>query len=372
MRVEGAGKKRSLLIFHPAGVFFVLAAVIAAVLPWLWFIPLADPRQAHIRLGLFGVGGLAICGYVMTAQKAWTGRAFPVPALFTGALALGARLASLGSPMTLWPLFLFSLPVALMILWPVLRARRWDKVPLAMVPLMLVAAEAILLHGWDIAGLLPMALAILIFIVGGRLVSSFAAEARRRRGLAALREPPLWLGCLILAVGLLSGGSMGMLALFATALWIIARSVFGFRLGQANRMLCLGYAGLAPGVLAIAAARSGLIPQLVQVHVLTMATMGPMILAIAARMTMRRSESAELLPHRRHWAALMLIFGAAIARGLAELPGQTPNWLAAAGLGWSAAWILFLSVHIQALMQPAPFPLLSAERAPRPMVDVPC
>ncbi len=367
MRVEETGKKRSLLIFHPAGVFFAYAAVIAVVLPWLWLIPLADPREAHIRLGLFGFGGLAICGYVMTAQKAWTGRAFPVPALFAGALAVGARLASLGSPMTLWPIFLFSLPVALMVLWPVLRARRWDKVPLAMVPLKLVAAEVMLLDGWDIAGLLPIALAILIFIVGGRLVSSFAAEARRRRGLAALREPPLWLGCLMLGVGLLSGGSMGMLALFATVLWIIARSVDGFRLGQANRMLCLGYAGLAPGMLAIAAVRSGLVPQLVQVHALTMATMGPMILAVAARMAMRRSEGAELLPRRRHWTALMLIFGAAIARGLAELPGQTPIWLAAAGLGWSAAWILFLSVHFQALTQPAPFPLLSAERSPRPV-----
>ena len=110
-----------------------------------------------------------------------------------------------------------------------------------------------------------------------------------------------------------------------------------------------------------------MVPQLVQVHALTMATMGSMILAIAARMTMRRSEGTELLPRRRHWTALTLMFVAAIARGLAELPGQTPIWLTAAGLGWSVAWILFLSVHIPALMRPAPFPLLSAERAPRPV-----
>ncbi|MEW9612415.1 NnrS family protein [Shinella sp. S4-D37] len=368
--MEHAGASRSMLMFHPAGIFFALAATIAVVLPWLWLLPLADPRLAHIRLGLFGFGGMAICGYVMTAQKAWTGHAFPVPALFSGALALGARLASLGSPMAFWPVFLLSLPVASMILWPVLRARRWDKIPLAMVPLLLVVAEAMLVDGWDIAGLLPIALAILIFIVGGRLVSSFAAEAHRRRDLSAPRRPPLWLGCILLGAGLLHQEDMGMLALLATALWIIARSVDCLRLGQANRMLGLGYAGLAPGMIAIAAVRFGLVPQLVQVHALTMATIGPMILAVAARITMRRSAGAELLPRRRHWAALMLIFFAALTRGLAELSGQAPILLAAAGFGWSTAWVLFLSVHMQALMQPAPFPLLSAERAARP-VDVP-
>lgn len=84
--MEHAGASRSMLMFHPAGIFFALAATIAVVLPWLWLLPLADPRLAHIRLGLFGFGGMAICGYVMTAQKAWTGHAFPVPALFSGRL----------------------------------------------------------------------------------------------------------------------------------------------------------------------------------------------------------------------------------------------------------------------------------------------
>jgi len=363
--MDYAGANRSMLIFHPAGIFFALAGIIAVVLPWLGLLSLADPRLAHIRLGLFGFGGTAICGYVMTAQKAWTGRAFPVPALLAGALALGARLASLGFPMAFWPVFLFSLPVALMILWPVLLARRWDKIPLAMVPLALVAAEVLLVDGWDIAGLLPSALAVLIFVVGSRLVSSFAAEARRRRDLSVPHRPPLWLGCILLGSGLLHQGGIGMLAMPATVLWIIIRSVDGYRLGQANRMLALGYAGLVPGMIAIAAARFGLVPHLVQVHALTMATMGPMILAVAARITMHRPAGAGLLPRRRHWTALVLISLAALTRGLAELSELAPILLVAAGIGWSAAWIFFLSAHLQALMQPAPFPLLSAERASR-------
>lgn len=364
--MEKPGANRSLLIVHPAGVFFALAAAMAAALPWLWLLPLEDPRLAHARLGLFGFGGMAVCGYVMTAQKAWTGRRFPVPALCAGVLALGGRLASLGFPADLWPVLLLLLPVAAMILWPVLRAGRWDKAPLATVPLMLVAAEAMLLDRPDLVGLLPMAMAALVFVVGGRLVPSFAAEAHRRRGLGAPRRPPLWLGCVLLAAGLLHEGGVGTLALLAALFWVAAYGLDGLGLGPANRMLCLGYAGLVPGILAIVAARSGLAPQLVQLHVLTMATMGPMILAIAARVTMRRPAGAELLPRRRHWAALGLVVGAAVARGLAELPGQAPAWLTVAGLGWSAAWALFLSVHLPALTKAAPFPLLSAQRAAGP------
>ncbi len=260
----------------------------------------------------------------MTAQKAWTEHRLPAPALFIGALALGARLASLGFPGDLWPVVLLSLPVALMILWPVLRARRWDKAPLAMVPLALVAAEAMVLDRPDLAGLLPMAIAALVFTVGGRLVPSFVAEVRRRRGLGALRRPPLWPGAALLAAGFLQESPTGTLALLAAVPWVAVHSVDGLRLGQANRMLCLGYTGLVPGLFAIAAARSGMVPQLVAVHALTMVSMGPMILVVAARVTMRCPAGAALQPRRRHWVALGFVSGAAVARTLAELPGQAP------------------------------------------------
>lgn len=363
--MESARAGRSLLIFHPAGAFFALAAVMAAVLPWLWLFPLNDARLTHVRLGLFGFGGMAICGYIMTAQLAWTGRPISAPVLPVAVLALGGRLACLVFSEDLWPLYLSSLPVGFVVLWPVLRARRWDKVPLAMVPLTLVVAESMLFARSDLAGVFPLAIAALVFLVGGRLVRAFAAEARRRRGLGAQPRPPLWVGTVLLGVGLLHEGEMGAFALFAAIFWVAVSCLDGLRLGQANRMLCLGYAGLVPGLLATLAARSGLVSQMVQVHVLTMATMGPMILAIVARVTMRRSTGAELVPRRRHWCALALVFCATVARCLAIWPGPATIWLSVAGLGWSAAWILIFSVHMKALLEPAPFPLLSAERAPR-------
>jgi len=367
----GAGKgagSRPLLAFHPAGVFFALAALMAAMLPWLWLLPLADPRLAHVRLGLFGFGGAAVCGYVMTAQKAWTGRPLPLPALGIGALVLAARLASLlCRPEALWPVLLPAPALALAILWPVLRAGRWDKAPLAAVPLMLVAAEALLPVQPGLAGVLPEAMAVLVFLVGGRLVPAFTAEARRRRGLCPPRRPPLWLGAVPLGAGLLLPGIAGAVALLAAALWVLCYGLDGLRLGSANRMLCLGYAGLVPGLLAIAAVRLGLVPHLVEVHALTMAVMGPMILAVAARVSMRRAAGAELRPRRRHWIAFCLVFAAAAARIMAEVSGPSVPWLSVAGAAWSLAWLLFLSAHAHALAKPAPFPLLSAMRGGSPL-----
>ncbi|WP_312796311.1 NnrS family protein [Tianweitania sp.] len=366
MHVARSTEGRSLLIFYPAGVFFALSAFMAAMLPWVWLLPLEDPQLAHVRLGLFGFGGLAISGYIMTAQKAWTGRPLPVSPLVLGALALASRLVSLLFPGDAWSILL-SLPVALFILLPVLRARRWDKVPLAMVPLLLVGAEVMLLQQRDLAGILPVAIMVLVFIVGGRIVPSFTADARRRVGLGDLHRPPLWMAVVLLLIGLLDEGTIGTLALVAAMLWVMTCSIDGLGLGRANRMLSLGYAGLLPGLLAVVAARFGLVPHLVQVHALTMATMGPMILAIASRVTMLRSENTELQPRRRHWYALGLIFGSAVARALAEVSEQAPLCLLVAGVLWSAAWIVFLSAHVQALMKPAPFPLLSAKR-PRTFV----
>ncbi len=89
---------RAALWRHPAGVFFALAAALATALPWVWLLPLDDPRLAHVRLGIFGFGGAAVAGYVLTAQRAWTGRDAPLPAWLLGTLALAARIAALRWP----------------------------------------------------------------------------------------------------------------------------------------------------------------------------------------------------------------------------------------------------------------------------------
>src|SRR5690606_10236928 len=98
MKRDGAERRRELLLFHPAGVFFVLSTAAAALLPWLWALSLRDPLQAHVRLGIFGFGGVAVLGYLLTAQRAWTGLDAPLPALVLVALAAAARIIALLCP----------------------------------------------------------------------------------------------------------------------------------------------------------------------------------------------------------------------------------------------------------------------------------
>jgi len=357
------GSTRSPLIFHPAGVFFALAAIVAVILPWLWLLPLADPSQAHVRLGIFGFGGMSVSGYLLTAQRAWTGAELPLPTLGLAALALGARMLALAEPESVWLVCLPLLAVALAVLVPVLQARRWDKVPLALVPLGLVIAEGALVWQQIQAAVLPLAMGTLILAVGGRMIPAFLIEERRRRGLPQRHTAPVWPGLVMMGLGAASSGSAGTSALAIAALWVLRRAWTGVGAWPANRMLCFGYAALAAGLLGAVATRLGILPPLAQVHLLTMGAMGSMIMAVAARVSMRRVEGVSLMPLARHWIALWLIFAATGARCLAEMAAPHYALMIMAGIAWSTAWLLFLSTHLAALRDPAPFPLLSAERA---------
>lgn len=356
--------KRSPLIFHPAGAFFALAAIVAVILPWLWLMPLDDPGHVHVRLGIFGFGGMAVYGYLLTAQRAWTGAEPPLPTLGLAALALGARTLALAEPESVWLASLPLLVIALAILLPVLWARRWDKAPLALVPLGLVMAEGALVRQQISADALPLAMGAVILAVGGRMTAAFLIDERRHRGLPLRPAAPVWPGLVMMGVGAASSGAIGTSAPAVAALWVLYRAWGGLEARPANRMLCMAYAALAAGLLGIVAARLGMLPPLAQAHLLTMGAMGSMIMAVAARVSMCRTHDKGLMPLTRHWIALWLIFAATAARCLAEMATPHHNALMiTAGIIWSAAWLLFLSAHLAALGHPAPFPLLSAERA---------
>lgn len=349
---------RAALWRHPAGVFFALAAVFATALPWIWLLPLDDPRLAHVRLGIFGFGGAAVTGYVLTAQRAWTGRDAPLPAPLLGALALAARIAAFRWPeAALAP----ALPLALVagaVLWPVVMARRWIRLPLAAVPLAMVFAEMALVRGRVPAGALPLAMAALILAVGGRAVPAFlASEPARTPGTVA--TGPLWPGLGLAAAAMVPAETPAAIALALAALWVLTR-VRGLRqAGAANRMLALAYAALAPGLAALALGRVGALPPAAAEHLVTMGAMGPMVLAFAARATMLRPERGALRPRPLHRIAFATLFAAAVLRTAA---GDPAPWITLAGAAWSGAWLAFLGAHLPALARPAPFPILSASR----------
>ncbi len=354
---------RAALWRHPAGVFFTLAGIMAAALPWVWLLPLADPRLAHLRLGLFGFGGAAVAGYVLTAQKAWTGRDAPIGAPALGVLAVAARIVSLVWPDAVLAPLLPLLVIALAVLWPVVAARRWARLPLASVPMALALAEVAVIDGHLPASPLPLAMAALILAVGGRAVPAFLAAERGEWAAPS----PFWPGLALILAGIaLAGTAWAAAALVLAALWVLARLRGASRAGPANRMLALAYAGLCPALLAQAAVEAGTIPAIAAEHLLAMGVMGPMVLSFAARATMRRPAGAGLAPRRRHWLGFALLLLAAAIRAAGEAATDPAGWIALSGLLWSGGWIAFLSAHLPALPRPAPFPVLSAARPAQP------
>lgn len=356
---------RAPLGLHPAGALFALAALMAAALPWTWLLPLADPLLAHVRLGIFGFGGTAVAGYLLTAQKAWTGREAPLPAIACGALALIARVVALAWPAAILPLALPLLAVAGAVLWPVAAARRWSRLPIASVPLALILAEIALTLGHLSAAVLPLAMAALILAVGGRIVPAFlAADAEPTAGAAGRNWCRPSIGLALVAAGALLPVPAGPAAFGLAALWVIGRLRGAPRAGSANRMLACAYAGLAAAFVALAAARAQAIPAAAAEHIVTMGAMGPMILAIAARATMRRPPGGRLVPRLRHRLAFAALFASAAFRAGAEGAEDPALWITLAGLVWSGGWTAFLAAHLPALVRPAPFPVLSAARMP--------
>ncbi|MCT8330519.1 NnrS family protein [Albidovulum sediminis] len=356
-------RPRAALWRHPAGVFFTLAGIMAAALPWVWILPLDDPRLAHLRLGVFGFGGAAVVGYVLTAQRAWTGQDAPLGAPVLGLLAIAARIVSLVRPEAVGALVLLLFAIALAVLWPVVIARRWWRLPLASAPLALAVAEVAVIAGHLPASPLLLAMAALILAVGGRAVPAFLAAEQ----IEAAASPRFWPGLALILAGMALAGTAwgttwGTAALALAAVWVLTRLRGASRAGAANRMLAMAYAGLCPALVVQAAAGAGAIPALAAEHLLAMGVMGPMVLAFAARATMLRPPGSGLVPRRHHWLAFALLLLAAAIRAGAEAAQAPAGWIVLSGLLWSGGWIAFLSAHLPALAHPAPFPVLSAAR----------
>lgn len=358
---KGGGRTRS-LARHPAGPFFAISAALAVALPWLWILPFEDPRQVHLRLGLFGFGGAAILGYVLTAMPAWTGRGPVLPLAALWMLFLAGRAAGLFWPWEVWPALLPQLALGGAVLAPVAAARLWARLPLAALPLLAGLAEAGVIAGAVAPRGIALAMAVLVLTVGGRMLPAFLAAEAARQG----REPPaprlpLW-PAPVAAVLAIAWPPLGWPALMLVAAVMAdrLRPALSPGAGGANRMLAIGWAWVLPGLALSLLVAEG--PAMTAAeHLITTGAMGGAIMATASRAAMRRA-GGGLRPGAGQMAAFALISLAAILRPLSSLSEAEAGWLAASGLVWSLGWALFLAVHLRAMARPAPFPVLSARR----------
>jgi len=370
--------------------FFLGAGLWAAGAVALWLAQLAgwpalpsafDPIAWHAHEMLFGYVTAVIAGFLLTAIPNWTGR-LPVcgrqlGGLFAlwcaGRVAVGVSAWIGPAPAAALDL---AFPVALcaVVLREILAGGNWRNLPVAAIVAVLAASNG-LVHlealglapaqglGADLGADLGLrlgiaAVAVLIALVGGRVVPSFTRNWLAKRGEAVLPRPFGRLDRLAVAATVAAGlawtfapeaPASGALALLAAALG--GARLAGWR-GHRTRaeplvwVLHLGYAWLVAGFALLGAAvLVPALPQTAALHALTAGAMGTMTLAIMTRATL--GHSGRALTAGPGTAAIYALVGAAaLMRVLAPLTALDAALLfGLSGLAWIGAFSLFVILY---------------------------
>lgn len=370
---------------------FLAASFWAGLVPLVWLAPglVCDPVAWHRQELVLGVAGAAMGGYLLAALPHWIGQggrnrpgastAPRVTRLLVLAWAIGRVVGGpcLPDMVALAGQSLYPLGLTAALALPVIGARAWGRLPMALAPLlMLLIAVRLRLAGDSLTAMLGLAL--LVALVGGRIVPAFlraraGGDTARRVIVPAMAR----LADLALALALcahLAGpgprltGALLLAAALGQALrvagWPLAA---GLRGGQGDLAVLVVAWGWLPVGLALAGQSLaglslgfGIGPSLATaLHALAMGMMGSMVLAVMARAWMRRVPGALRLGALLA-AAFALVQLATVLR-LALPANPVP-----AALCWSLGWALATAKAVAALFQPVPHPVLSARRLALP------
>lgn len=358
---------------------FLLGSVWAALVPlvWLWPDLSCDPVAWHRQELVLGFAGAAMGGYLLSALPHWLKLAGAdgagVSPRGTVALVLAWGVgrvmggACLPDGLALAGLALYPLGLALSLAMPVIQARVWARLPIALAPLLLVLiALRLRLAADSLTAVLGMAL--LVALVGGRIVPAFlaarAGDGDRRRPMptvARLADAALGV-TLALHLGGVADTWVGGMAL-AAALGQALRTR-GWPLAPALRghgdllLLVLAWLWLPLGLGLVGAGLLGAtgLPVATLVHALTMGLMGSMVLAVMARASMRRAPG-RLLAGRATVTAFALLQIAVVLRLFLSDAGMIVV------LPWLGAWAIVAWQSALAVGRPLPRPVFSARRS---------
>ncbi len=197
------------------------------------------------------------------------------------------------------------------------------------------------------------AAAMLISLVGGRIVPSFTRNFLARTGTASLPASFGWLDkAALAATGLalalwvaapeqhLTAGGMtiaGALLFARLVRWRGHRT-----LGEPIVLILhLGYLWLAAALLLFGASITGLLPQSSALHALTAGAIGTMTLAVMTRASLGHTGRAIVADRAIQAIYALVTLGAALRVAAPLAPGLYIPLLAAGGALWSASFLLF-------------------------------
>jgi len=378
-------------------VFFLVAGIYAVLAMGVWetwlaafaldgeapALPFAPPPQLwHAHEMIYGYACAVLGGFFLTAVPSWTGEKSARAAALTllAALWLAGRLAVWWSG-GLDPLLVAALDLAFLPLLGVKIALQLFRRP-KLQNLMFLGLIALLWTGnllvhLDWIGLTPglagrglrmglMTIAATIAIIGGRVIPAFTRNAMLREGReTGLPKTRAWAEGAGIAAATLLPALIG-LGLPDAALALVAL-IAG--LAQALRLagwrgnwtlgrpilwsLHLGFAMLALGYLAMAAAWVGWIGEISALHVTAIGAIGGMTLAMMTRAALGHTGRPLTAARPIAWA-YGLVALAALVRSLGgeAAPGWYEWAMLISGAFWLLAFTLFVAIYLPILTGP--------------------
>lgn len=368
---------------------FLAAGVWAAASIALWIFALSgdvalprglDPLPWHRHEMVFGFGGAAVAGFLLTAIPNWTGRlpiaGAPLAVLVT--IWVAARLGILLLPTILLP-FGAALDIGLYVILSSFALREVvasgnRNLPISLLVLLFGGADA--LDHFSIAGILTDdllgircglgILMIMISVIGGRIIPSFTRNWMVKEGATGrLPDQPgrydaatvaITAGALLLWIGFPSAKATGAALVLTALLQAIRLSHWrGWRTFKDPLLLILhiGYGWLVLGVLLLGVTvLLPDVPRTAAIHTIAVGAVATMILAVMTRASLGHTGRAlrAALPTVIAYALLSLAALVRLATALgwiAYLPG-----LHMSSTLWVAAFLLFLIVYGPILWQP--------------------
>ncbi len=389
-RVVDAGRWRApglAVLSYGFRPFFLLGALVAALAVPVWLHMLlhgmapAGPFDAlhwHAHEMIFGYLAAVIAGFLLTAVPNWTGR-LPLSGLPLAGLVLlwlAGRVTLLVVPSPIWALLLdgaFLIVLAAAVWREIIAGRNLRNLPVAVL-ISLFALANLLFHlvtWWPAAAgygerLALGVAAMLIGLVGGRIVPSFTRNWMARLGLEPL---PVSFGrfdqatMVLTAVGLAgwiavpANAAVGIVLVIASILHIVRMArwrghyavrepiVLVLHLGYlwlAASLLLLGLSALVPGTVSASTA----------LHALSAGAVGTMTLAVMTRASLGHTGRA-IVAGPATLAIYALVTLGAVMRVAAPWAGEAYlPVLAASGLVWSGAFALFVIAYGPLLVRP--------------------
>lgn len=366
--------------FYLGGACFGAIAMLAwlgalAGRDWAGHAPPMSGLFWHAHEMIFGFGGAIVSGFLLTSVRTWTSTnpAQGRPLLLLWLLWLAGRVLMWTGPgWAAAAVDIAFLPTVSYTLVRVLigaKNRHGIFLPIALGMLAVLNA---LFHFWvrqgnaasalRCADLAAGLLVLFIVIIGGRIIPSITTAALpglpvRQWRLVESSVMSVTLAALVADAAGAPAWTIAALAWTATALHV-ARLV-GWRFWAVGlrpmlSILHVAYASIAAGFALTGLSAYGLIAHSLALHTFTTGAIGCAIGAMITRTALEQTGRKPIARAAESFSYALLVV-AALARVLGPwlYPAATAQWLVVAGVGWSAALLVYLVHYFGYLISPA-------------------